>query len=145
MEKFTAGPMSKSTSSSRGGGGAAGGVGAMYGQGKGEEEDCHCWSGVIQGPKGSVYENGVFFLLISFPPTYPYEAPRVRFLTEIYHMNVSRETGRFQSEWLCSQWNPSNNMTQVFQHIYDTLEHPDPCKYFNEMRSKRELDTYSNK
>ena len=130
MEKFTAGPMSQSTR----------GVGAIYGQGEGDdEEDCHhhSWSGVMQGPKGSVYENGIFFLLVSFPPTYPSEAPRIRFLTEIYHMNVSRETGRFQTEWLCSQWAPSISMTQVFQHIYDTLEHPDPCKYFRE--EEREL------
>ena len=47
----------------------------------------------ITGPEDSPYEGGTFELDLSLPTTYPFEPPRLRFITPIYHPNIDN-TGR---------------------------------------------------
>ncbi|KAH7317145.1 ubiquitin-conjugating enzyme/RWD-like protein, partial [Stachybotrys elegans] len=44
----------------------------------------------IKGPQGSIWEYGVFHLLIDIPPKYPEYPPKASFLTRILHPNVNR-------------------------------------------------------
>lgn len=43
---------------------------------------------LCQGPKGTVYEKGVFTLSVHVPARYPFEPPQVRFVTPVYHPNI---------------------------------------------------------
>ena len=45
---------------------------------------------VICGPQDSPFEGGVFKLELFLPEEYPMAAPKVRFMTKIYHPNVDK-------------------------------------------------------
>lgn len=49
--------------------------------------------GKIMGPPDTPYEGGIFHLEIKVPETYPFNPPKVRFLTKIWHPNISSVTG----------------------------------------------------
>jgi ubiquitin-conjugating enzyme E2 D/E len=46
------------------------------------------WKVTIIGPKGTPYENGLFFIQIIFPEDYPKNGAEFRFINQIYHLNV---------------------------------------------------------
>ena len=45
---------------------------------------------VVAGPEGSPFEGGVFKLELFLPEDYPMSAPKVRFITKIYHPNIDK-------------------------------------------------------
>ena len=49
--------------------------------------------GTIQGPLGTCYEGGVFEVYIHIPNQYPFEPPKMKFITKVWHPNVSSQTG----------------------------------------------------
>ena len=42
----------------------------------------------ISGADSTPYANGIFLLEVAIPDRYPFEPPKVRFLTPIYHPNI---------------------------------------------------------
>lgn len=51
------------------------------------------WNMKIHGPTDSPYDGGLFDLNVTFPSSYPFQEPRLRFDTPIYHHNVDERTG----------------------------------------------------
>jgi len=49
--------------------------------------------GTVKGPEGTVYDGGFFEVDIQLPPAYPFEPPKMKFLTKIWHPNISSQTG----------------------------------------------------
>lgn len=45
---------------------------------------------VPTGPEESPFEGGVFKLELFLPEDYPMSAPKVRFITKIYHPNIDK-------------------------------------------------------
>lgn len=42
----------------------------------------------LRGPEQTPYEEGTFKLEITVPDRYPFEPPRVKFATPVYHPNI---------------------------------------------------------
>merc|ERR1719352_684154 len=87
--------------------------------GKGHE----AWQAIIDGPKDSPHEGGVFCVDIDFPASYPFEAPELHFSTPIYHINVDPVTG----EICCSdfQWEAASSVGHLLEAICAMLDVPD--------------------
>lgn len=49
--------------------------------------------GTIKGSSGTPYEGGVFVINIEIPKQYPFEPPKMKFDTKIWHPNISSQTG----------------------------------------------------
>jgi len=79
----------------------------------------------IDGPKDSPYEGGKFSLELFLPEEYPMAAPKVRFLTKIYHPNIDK-LGRICLDILKDKWSPALQIRTVLLSIQALLSAPNP-------------------
>ena len=55
-----------------------------------DEGNARYFKVVVAGPEGSPFQGGVFKLELFLPEDYPMSAPKVRFITKIYHPNIDK-------------------------------------------------------
>ena len=65
------------------------------------------------GPKGTPFEEGVFQLYIQFSDQYPFTPPKMRFITPIYHCNISSSSGAISLDILQDRWSPALTLEKV--------------------------------
>jgi ubiquitin-conjugating enzyme E2 D/E len=90
-----------------------------------EHDDIFEWRATIMGPSESPYQNGVFFLSVSFPQQYPFKPPKVKFLTKIYHPNINAN-GNICLDILKENWSPALTISKVLLSICSLLCDPNP-------------------
>jgi len=80
----------------------------------------------IQGPPDTPYESGLYQLSIEFSPEYPLTAPKITFITRIWHPNISSVTGTICLDTLSTQWTPSLSVYTCLISIRALLASPQP-------------------
>ena len=89
------------------------------------EDNLYSWRATIMGPENTPYHNGVFYLKIEFASDYPFRAPKIMFITKIYHCNIN-STGGICLDILKDQWSPALSISKVLISICSMLDDPNP-------------------
>ncbi|CAK0784310.1 Ubiquitin-conjugating enzyme E2 35 [Coccomyxa viridis] len=89
------------------------------------EDNLRYFKVLIFGPTSSPYEGGIFKLELFLPEDYPMAAPKVRFITKIYHPNIDK-LGRICLDILKDKWSPALQIRTVLLSIQALLSAPNP-------------------
>ncbi|CAF1245615.1 unnamed protein product [Rotaria sordida] len=87
------------------------------------ENDITHWIGYIDGPEETPFAGGRFHLNIDFPEAFPFQPPRIRFITPIYHPNISIK-GEICLDILHSQWSPALSIRALLISLCSLLTDP---------------------
>ena len=83
------------------------------------------WDVVIDGPPGTPYEGGKYALTIEFPANFPYVPPKIKFVTKIYHPNISMN-GDICLDILKDNWAACLTVQKTLLSIMSLLSSPNP-------------------
>eukprot|EP00826_Nyctotherus_ovalis_P001744 TRINITY_DN10304_c0_g1_i2.p1 TRINITY_DN10304_c0_g1~~TRINITY_DN10304_c0_g1_i2.p1 ORF type:complete len:153 (-),score=41.92 TRINITY_DN10304_c0_g1_i2:101-559(-) len=89
------------------------------------ENNIMLWQAIIFGPDDTLWEGGVFKLIMEFSEDYPNKAPSVRFLTKLFHPNIYND-GKICLDILQNQWSPIYDMAAILTSIQSLLTDPNP-------------------
>jgi len=88
--------------------------------------DPHTLEGQIQGPPDSPYEGGFFKIHIQIPKGYPFEPPKMKFKTKIWHPNISSQTGAICLDILKDNWSPALTLKTALLSVQALLTAAEP-------------------
>ncbi|MFH4974695.1 hypothetical protein AB6A40_001404 [Gnathostoma spinigerum] len=98
--------------------------------------------GEIRGPPDSPYSSGIFQLSIEIPDEYPFQPPKCKFITKIWHPNISSQTGTICLDILKDQWAASMTLRTVLLSIQALLNLPEPKDPQDAMVARQYMDDY---
>lgn len=107
--------------------------------------------GLIKGPESSPYDGGIFKVDIEITPSYPFEPPKMRFITKVWHPNVSSQNGAICLDILKDQWSPALTLKTALLSVQALLSSPEPDdpqdavvakQYINEQETFRSTARY---
>tara|TARA_B110000037_G_C16976203_1_gene447156 strand:- start:498 stop:956 length:459 start_codon:yes stop_codon:yes gene_type:complete len=102
------------------------------------------WNAIIIAPKDSLYENGVFKLIINFPQDYPFRPPKIEFITKIFHPNIN-SNGQICLDILKTSWSPALTISKILLSISSLLTDPnfdDPLDISVSKLYKEDIELY---
>ncbi|CAG2162853.1 unnamed protein product, partial [Oppiella nova] len=82
--------------------------------------------GTILGAPDTPFQRGVFRIDITIPDRYPFAPPVCRFLTNIWHPNISSVTGAVCLDILKDQWAAAMTIEGVLKSLQSFLSTPEP-------------------
>merc|ERR1711935_813967 len=99
--------------------------------------------GEIPGPPDTPFAGARFQLDILIPPTYPFSPPKVKFLTKIWHPNVSSQTGLICLDILKDQWAAAMTLRTVMLSIQALMTAAEPDDPQDAVVAKQYSDNYN--
>ncbi|PWY85842.1 hypothetical protein BO94DRAFT_535979 [Aspergillus sclerotioniger CBS 115572] len=92
----------------------------------GSEEDITHLRGSFPGPPGTPYEGGNYTVDIKIPNEYPFRPPVMKFVTKVWHPNISSQTGAICLDTLSSAWSPVLTIKSALLSLQSLLSTPEP-------------------
>jgi len=91
-----------------------------------KDDNFKAFKGQILGPPETPYEGGTFTLDIQIPDTYPFNPPKVKFVSKIWHPNISSVTGAICLDILKDEWAAAMTLRTVLISLQALLAAPEP-------------------
>jgi len=82
--------------------------------------------GSFRGPDGTPYEGGHFDVDIVIPEAYPFQPVKMKFITKVYHPNVSSASGAICLDILKDAWSPVLTLKSTLISLQSLLCSPEP-------------------
>ena len=97
------------------------------------------WKIIIFAPEDSIYAGGVFEMSIGFNDDFPESKPIVKFITKMYHCNVS-DDGDVDIPSL-KKWNKNITMNEVLSDIFSLFYEQNPQNNYNKELSREYINS----
>ncbi|KAF5620040.1 ubiquitin ligase UBC4 [Fusarium sp. NRRL 52700] len=90
------------------------------------DESIYTWHVTLTAPESTPYYPGKFGIVLTLPTGYPFKPPVVKFVTRIYHPNVTNDgQGNICLGLLKPDaWKPSTQLRAVLEGLRNILEEP---------------------
>lgn len=126
----------------------------------GSESNIGVWQIFLEGPKGSVFEGGVFELEMKFPDDYPENPPSLHFKSEFWHPNVYPDgkvcmsalhppgDNEMDGEGFDIRWKPINSVSSILNCVLLILQEPNfssPANVDASIQWRREFEQYKKR
>ena len=102
----------------------------------GDGDDPKQWTCLMIGPEGTPYSNGYFRLTIDFTEDPPIKPPEIKFLTQIYHLNI------YNDGHVClksnNEFKEGKKFIEVFYEIYYLFIKQNPDSTWPSFKERKE-------
>ncbi|EIM86256.1 uncharacterized protein STEHIDRAFT_98645 [Stereum hirsutum FP-91666 SS1] len=82
--------------------------------------------GSFDGPEDTPYQGGHFQVDIVIPDSYPFQPVKMKFITKVYHPNVSSASGAICLDILKDAWSPVLTLKSTLISLQSLLCSPEP-------------------
>lgn len=82
--------------------------------------------GRLQGPRDTPFDGGIFYVNIELDDQYPFVPPKMRFITKVWHPNISSANGAICLDILKDQWSPALTLKTALLSLQALLSSPQP-------------------